>query len=43
MDRSRGGAVGPDPHPGKLQNNRVFSNTGPDPLENHKNYQASIP
>ena len=29
------GTGGPDP-PGKSQKYRVFSNTGPDPLENHK-------
>ena len=35
-------AEGPDPHPGKLETFGLFSNTGPDPLEN-QSYQASIP
>ena len=35
MRESRGGTGGPDP-PEESQNIGFFSNTGPDPLKNHK-------
>ena len=37
-----GGGPDPPPPPGKSQKYRVFSNTGPDPLENHKATKSSF-